>query len=417
MAQAMKGFRLKPVGSNKRLLAGLLFLVASSAFAQGSAAERTFSPYVSHLTAENRNNLVRLSWIDSSDARGPVYIFRSTRPFSETVPLEAGPIQVSYGIQSYVDETEGFGTVYYFVVASDVQGWRYDTFILYTNTATVNFSAVPEEEAAQVQLVETQRAGDSVITGLTAHAQGEGVIVSFVVNGVDRNKLLYRSTQPIRRVQDLLDSLMRSGISSPFIDYPAPGSSYYYAIVFEDDILRRGVEIQPGRNATVEAVEIAGKAQGIAPTIRAIPLPSLSVYKASPGSDFYSELPSPALPQAGGNAETAMRGQFAPSPLKRPRAFARDLEAPEGGEESILRSIVQGPFVRREWQNAREQLLRFLAFPRSRALEARAHFYLGQTYYYSGRNRDALLEFLVVQSTYPNEANEWIEVVLTGFTK
>ncbi|MDR0475266.1 MAG: hypothetical protein LBH43_16540, partial [Treponema sp.] len=206
-------------------------------------------------------------------------------------------------------------------------------------------------------------------------------------------------------------------IGSPFIDYPAPGSSYYYALVFEDDISRGVLKIQPGRNATVEVAEIAGKAQGITPAIRAIPLPSLSVYKALPGSDFYSELPSPVPPQAGGNAGTVRREQSAPSPLKRPRVFARDLEAPGGDEESILRTIVQGPFVRREWQGAREQLLRFLALSRSKALEARARFYLGQTYYYSGRNREALLEFLVVQSTYPDEASEWIEVVLAGFTR
>jgi hypothetical protein len=417
MVQAMKGFRHKPAGSSKRFLAGLLFFMASSAFAQDSAAEKAFSPYVSHLAAETRNNLVRLSWIDSSDARGPVYIFRSTHLFSDTSGLR--PTQVNYGSQLYVDETDGFGTVYYFVAASDVQGQRYDTFIPYTNTTTVVFSQAPRgEPAVPIQAVETLRAGDSVISGLMAHTQGEGIIISFALSGTGRNPVLYRSNQPIHRVQDLLSSIIvQTGISSPFIDYPAPGSSYYYALVFEDDITGGVLEIQPGRNATIEAVEIAGKAQENTPLARAIPLPTLSIYKASPGSDFYSGLPSPASPLLVENLETTRKEQPAPPPLKRPRVFARDLESPGGGEESILQTIVQGPFVQREWQSARDQLLRFLALPRSRASEARAHFYLGQTYYYNGRNRDALLEFLIVQSTYPDEANEWIEAVLGAFSK
>jgi hypothetical protein len=140
----------------------------------------------------------------------------------------------------------------------------------------------------------------------------------------------------------------------------------------------------------------------------------LTVNKTSPASDFYSNLPSPApLREETARAlDTVQRPQPGPPPVKRPRVFARDLEAPSGGEEAILRTIVQGPFVKREWQSARDDLLQYLSLPRSTAAEARARFYLGQTYYYSGKNREALIEFLFVQGRYPDESNEWIEAVL-----
>jgi TolA-binding protein len=46
-------------------------------------------------------------------------------------------------------------------------------------------------------------------------------------------------------------------------------------------------------------------------------------------------------------------------------------------------------------------------------MEARARFYLGQSHYFSGSYREALIEFISVQSLYPVEANEWIQEILS----
>jgi TolA-binding protein len=99
-------------------------------------------------------------------------------------------------------------------------------------------------------------------------------------------------------------------------------------------------------------------------------------------------------------------------PLRKPRVFNQDLETPAGGEEHTLRSIVQGSFSRKEWESARDELIRYLALPRSSLPEARARFYLGQCYYFTGAYRESLFEFLSVQSIYPAEAAEWIRPVL-----
>ena len=404
--------------ANIRYAAGLLFFLAVyGVYAQNSGPDqRIFSPFVSQLTAETRNNLVRLSWIDSRDARGPVYIYRSLRPMDSTSLSVIRPVVIPYGTQYYVDETEGEAVSYYFAAASDVNGQRYDIFIPFTNTVVAGSSALswPDNTAGRPytppSLSET-RPNAADISGLNAYADGERAIISFTTGTDMKNVVLYRNTQPIRRIQDLLSAvIIKSGNSSPIIDYPAPGFAYYYALLFEDDISRGTVDVRPGKNATVYPVEIAGKAQ-LAPEIRSMPLPAMTVQKTAVDGN-YIQIPNPVPAPAPKAADNTQQSKPEAPPLKRPRVFARDLETPSGGEESILRTIVQGPITRRDWQEARNQLMQYLSLPRSAATEARARFYLGQSYYFTGQNREALIEFLFVQDRYPGEAAEWIEAVL-----
>ncbi|MDR1278784.1 MAG: hypothetical protein LBK02_08535, partial [Treponema sp.] len=389
-------------------------------FSQTDSEDLIFAPFISHLSVEVKNNLVRLSWQDSPDVRGAVYIFRSLRPLEPgPVPGNIRPVEVPYGAQSYIDETEGAGTVYYFVAASDEQGTRYDIFIPYTNTILVSTNG-PEEVLPLTASEQNLRPVESGIFGLEARVAGEGVIISYRVANQGKNTVLYRSVQPLQNTADLLRAvIVQSGLIVPFTDYPVPGIPYYYAVIFEDELIRGNVGIYPGHNATIQPVEIpsgAGRAglPGSQQAIRSMPLPLISINKAVPGSDRYSESPSqsPLGPDAAKAVASIPRVKTNPPALKKPRAFSRDLEAPAGGEEAQLRHIVQGPFVKRDWQNAQAELLRYLSLPRSGPSEARARFYLGQTYYFSGNNREALIEFLMVQTQYPEETKEWINAIL-----
>jgi hypothetical protein len=391
-------------------------------FPQSGPEDSIFAPFVSRLSAETKNNLVRLSWQDSQDARGPVYIFRSSQPF-RAGPLSGDlkPVEVPYGTQSYVDETERGGTVYYFAAASDGQGRRYDVFIPYSNTIPVNTAGSSGDTFTPAPAAETEhpiRPGESGIFGIEAKVEGEGIIISYRFADGNKNTILYRSVQPLRTTADLLRAvIVQSGVRVPFTDYPAPGISYYYAAIFEDDLIQGNVEIVPGRNATVQAAAIppgGGMGPGTQGAIRSVPLPLISISNAVPGTDSYSEIPTPVPlgPEAAKAVGDIKKIKANPPALKKPRAFRRDLEPPAGGEESPLRSIVQGPFVQEDWQTCRTELLRYLSLPRSGTVEARARFYLGQVYYFSGSNREALIEFLMVQSQYPGEANEWIAAVL-----
>jgi TolA-binding protein len=73
---------------------------------------------------------------------------------------------------------------------------------------------------------------------------------------------------------------------------------------------------------------------------------------------------------------------------------------------------VQGSFGSRNWDRAAEELKRFLDLPRSGKGEHKARFYLGQCYYFAGKNREALFEFLTAQEQFPGEASPWVQAVL-----
>jgi TolA-binding protein len=151
-----------------------------------------------------------------------------------------------------------------------------------------------------------------------------------------------------------------------------------------------------------------------------MPLPLISLYTAVPGAEGLSEPPpptplSPEAAKALGTIQAPRKTR--PEPVRKKRAFDQDLEAPAGGEEYPLRSIVQGSFTKGDWKNAIEELLHYLSLPRSRSSEARARFYLGQAYYFSGAFREALFEFLFVQPYYPEESKEWVQAGLAALVK
>jgi hypothetical protein len=423
------------------LFLGLLLILKAALYSQdtsGSPAapqaggtDSIFVPFVSRLQGEIKNNLLRLSWIDSPSVRGPVFIYRSAVPVEEISPASRGrPIEVPYGAESYIDEIEGPGMLYYFVAASDEWGQKYEIPIPFGNSIGIQVSEqgmdmaplqvpgqpqVPAQAPAPPPPVE-----EPAIRSIAASVEGDKVIITFRA-GEEKRPVLYRSVRPLREAGDLLNAvIVQPGIVSPFTDYPVPGIPYYYAVIPEADITGGSLRIIPGLNATIRSVEVAaGQRPGLRePGIRSLPLPQISLQTAAPGMNAFNETP----PRIELSPEAAkVLGNIPPSgnkagPLKKPRAFNQDLETPAGGEEYILRSIVQGSFSRKEWETARDELLRYLALPRSSLTETRARFYLGQCYYFTGAYRESLFEFLSVQSGYPAEAAEWIRSVLEMLT-
>jgi hypothetical protein len=388
----------------------ILFLAVSA----GLYAQNGASPVVSQIKAEARNNLIRLTWVDSPDARGPVYIFRSTRPFTGTIPANIRPVIVRYGEQYYIDDSDDISNLYYFIAASDTAGRRYDVIIPHTNSTNVNLSAA--EAQAEPAAPEPQAEPVQGISNLRAVQDGERVVISFDVTGQRKNAVLYRSAHPVRRPQDLLDAvIVRSGFDSPFVDFPVPGISWYYVLIFEEEISAGRMGITPGVNATVSAVTIS-EDRIAERALRPIPLPVMTLGNAAPESYFLPEASGQA-PLSEGTARMLRNTEMpakAPHAPRKPRIFTIDLQAPSGGEDSALFQIVNEYFVRRDWEGARTGLLHYLSLPRSKDVEARARFYLGQTLYFTGNYRGALFEFLTIRSLHPVEANIWIDAILSA---
>jgi hypothetical protein len=399
-----------------------LFAIASFFLAVSlSAQDGVFAPFVSRLTADVKNGLVRLSWIDSPDAKGPVTVYSSDNPIN---PLTVGsapekePIQVPYGAQFYIDETD-YTIRHYFVAASDEDGKSYYLSIPFNNILMVNmqdFLETRQDEPAPTVAAVTVDADFS----LRAFIQGENIAVSFNPSGYS-DLVLYRSIQPIRRMEDLSNAVViHEDAASPLIDYTIPKISYYYAIVPQEILASGYVKIIPGNNATISPVIAPlsqyGLGRGSNAFMRSIPLPIMSI-PALIGRYTVSDAPPHVLSPAAERALMDIKETEKPMVTKKPRAFKKDLEAPTNGEESALCYIMQNAFAKRDWITAREQLVRFLTLPHAADVEARARFYLGQAYYFLDMPRESLFEFLMIRREYPQEASEWINAILRILTE
>jgi hypothetical protein len=416
----MKSNKISPVpGLTWGLVLLSLFVglfCSGRVFPQESPEARVFAPFVSRISAEVRNNLIRLSWVDSEDIRGPVYIYRSIVPFDEAhPPFRIRPIEVPYGVQSYIDEQENSGTLFYYIAASDILGQRYDIYLPYNNTISVTLRNL----LGQLEETQNLNPAASGIFSLEAVVQGDGVIIRYRTVDGTKDTVLYRSVRPIKQIGDLLSAvIVQSGFNPPLTDYPVPGIPYYYAVIFEEELTTGRVGIFPGYNATLTAVEIpVGRYRVGLPDsredIRSMPLPQISLYTAVSGTGVFSDTPvSIELSREAARTVAGLGASRPPKPEKLPRVFAQDMEVPAGGEDYTLRSIVQGPFIKQDWNGTREALISFLSLPRSEAAEARARFYLGQSSYFSQNSRDALFEFLMVQPYYPEETGAWIQATL-----
>ncbi|WP_461248176.1 tetratricopeptide repeat protein, partial [Treponema sp. R6D11] len=287
------------------------------------------------------------------------------------------------------------------------------------NSASLN-PLQSQEEAAAIAEAERLEAAEKAqgVYNLKARQDGERIIITFDKEDKDRNAILYRSMQPITRSHDLLNAvIVQSGIGSPFVDFPVPvpGLTWYYAVIYEDEIASGNMGIKPGTNATVTPVSVTSE-QPVESNLRPIPLPVLTLRNTVPESYFMTEIPEQVTLSA--TSENILRGTRMPSKaplkLKRPRVFSVDLVAPTGGEESALFQIITEYFVTFKWEEARISLQHYLSMPRSKDIEARARFYLGQTLYYTGKYRESLMEFMSIRSLHLAEANKWIDAVLSA---
>ncbi|MDR2767812.1 MAG: hypothetical protein LBB82_05745 [Treponema sp.] len=411
------------VKKNCRLgLTALFCVLGIGAFAQD--ANEIFAPFVSGLEAEVKNSFIRLSWTDSPNVKGPVFVYRSDEPFTG---LQAAnlprPAEVAYGTGSYLDEADRPGTIYYFIAASDEWDRKYALAIPYTNTVSVvveleNVAAYFRDTPSSPSGFPAPQAASPPgnIRGLSAKAEEGRIVLNYEGADAQKNAILYRSVSPIRRQEDLLQAvIVKQRISSPYIDYPVPGIAYYYAVIYEEE-LGVGV-IRQGVNATAAPVRVsAGSSQPALPAPetgpRSMPLPQISLN----GLDGSGTTAVPLGPEAAA-AAASLAPRSTGTGKRGPVVFPEDLETAAAGEEYQLRSIVQGYFSLSDWSRAGEELRSFLALPRSKQNTAKANFYLGQTYYFQGSNREALFALLAAQDLFPGETAPWIQAVLGQITQ
>lgn len=271
---------------------------------------------------------------------------------------------------------------------------------------------------------------------------------------------IYRSTMPISSAAELAQlsplALLPSG-SISYTDSPTDGRDYYYAVVsrikdvdasYKDAGVFSGEDAQelyydedfdpplaaeegrllavilPGMNATLAGARATpASPSGDRPDADDS---SQSTKKSARGDMRRQPLPYLEMPGSraddGGRqiseaAEQAAKGLVssrteAASPAAQqlaPHIFAEDSVSPSGGDEYLLYEVLQRSFVQGKYSSATALLERFLAQNRGTAVTQRAHFYLGQAYYFCGDYPRALQQFLKVENAYPPLAARWID--------
>lgn len=363
------------------------------------------APVVSGLVAGVSGQTVTLAWIQAPGIDGENIILRSDRPITaanyETAE-KRGVLPVT--ATTFTDTIEDGKDYYYAILSRDASGAEYKFFIPASNSLLVGVTTGKIEEPAKI----------ATFSGFDAIQKDDSILVAWTATIRKKNLILYRSTSPFSGMASLPQAIVVASFvdtGSPYIDYPVPGVSYYYAIVDEDSLRTGNVTFVPGANTNAISVEIPagiGKIQRpLLPVLRPMPLPYLN---PSREADV-----TPA--KFSQDTERIVRALTVPAattaPVERePYVFKSDLSSSSSGEEYSLRKIISTSFAARAWDKSISELNDFLSIRRSEITQTRAHFYLGEAYYFSKNYRQSLLEFLLAEDRYYNQSREWIQYVL-----
>ena len=420
----------RPAARRRRALLCVALVLGAPLWAQQAAspaADATTTLFVSRLNAEPVDYQVKLSWIDPPNARGTCLVYRAPAEIT-TQNIGAAPLvgKVSSGTQYFVDTPPDRNGYFYAVLFQDSDGTAYPLIIPFrnkTSAAVAPTSTAPEEKLA------------AAITGIKAvlTTGRDSIAISFSTSNPGRDLLLFWGTAPLAVPEDLVRATSTVALNAGTTRYmlaALPGVDYWFAVL-DTGLYKLGqAPLVKGANVTAQPVQVpvgSGSISLRAPAAerRAVPLPSLALnFGVQSGAALpSSEVPDlPAERKVSPDTEKAI-GQLL-SPLPRAAAFRpspqvlrSDLTPSPNGEIARLQEIVQGPFLGGDMAGAQKKLDDFLSLPRTPEIEARARFYLGQVYFIQGRERDALLEFLLAQDSFYQESETWIEACFERLEK
>ena len=264
--------------------------------------------------------------------------------------------------------------------------------------------------------------------------------------------LLYRSLRPIASASDIQAMAPIASLpagTSTYQDSVSDYREYYYAVIsmtrtgyheqtdlFYDEELDIKPEsgpqtayivVLPGVNATVDGTRAKSPVAEIQGTetlsesakeklynkdeLREQPLPLIDILSAEEKhkSVISKNAELSALALVGGKQTHAKQ------PLLEPYIFEADLVSPTGGDEYLLFEVLRTTFIQKNYIASISALKRFLAQNRSKAVTDRANFYLGEAYYFSGRYKYALEQFLYLEDTYAPLSRRWIESTIEHY--
>lgn len=390
----------------------------------GAEEELTvFAPFVSRLRVGVRDPQVRITWRDSEELEGGVY--RVLRSNTEIVAANVDEAQIvariQPGIETWLDTPPEPGAYHYAVLAESADGTVHSILVPFRNKTI---------EPVRVTRFETEEERAAIIQNLRAAVQDNGVTLRFASSRGGRTIAVYRSTAPIRTVEDIGNATFIHEFDSSqgrFVDFPVPGIDYYYSVLDARLIERGTAEVDPGNNSTEAAVRIALRrrddlsvAVSPAAQTRRAPLPiiqpSAMTAAIRPSTEVIphqgvAQPVSPVTEQAIRNLmrQTREAERFTPTATILPE----ERTVRGVGAARTLAQIIDDTFLTRRYEEAETLLANLLELPLSPEFARRVRFYRGQALYFTGNEERAFLELLSAsQGNLYEHTRPWIDGIL-----
>ncbi|MDZ7793434.1 MAG: hypothetical protein U5P10_06985 [Spirochaetia bacterium] len=373
-----------------------MFLISS----QSLSANETFAPFVSGLSVTMQENSVTLSWRSAPEEIEIYEIFRSTEPFNEENFNEARKIgTVSKDITAYTDYPPSTDNYYYAVLGRKNEDTLYKLFIPYRNITMSPVAVVRTESLDEVT---------AKISQLQAKRIQDSIQLQFDTSKPARKVIVYRSSSKIESEQDVVTAQALSTFTSgeeSYTDFPLGGIKYYYAVIDAEAARAGAYDFVLGENALEEPVELPVGTQ-IANGSRRVenritPLPYLLLNKTdSTATEILSKSPATLDEQTISIwkrlekriAAEKTDGSASPDILPIDRNAKTD-GANKQLAELVGKSFPANPDDQAAWQNAEKQFAAFFDVSRTDKVLSRAHYYMGQVYYFQGNYKQAFLKF------------------------
>ncbi len=388
------------------------------------ANEAVYAPFASRFRVAVGDSSVRLTWRDATSDVEVYRVYRHDEEITDETFAEATLVgTVAPGEETFVD-TPGPGSHHYAVLAENEAGSVFRVFIPFRNK-----TIEPIRFAEETTPAEEEEETEAKVTGISAEREDDTVSVSFDAQPAEQELILFRSSKPIDSA-DSLGQATRIATTTvgeaPVTDYPVPGVNYYYG-VFTSQSLEEGTpRFEAGVTVTDSPVEIPLTASRTTlPSFEASPrspnpLPFLRLSREfEQGQRVLPRNPaglivSVPLDSSTNDSIDAVMESLPSSAddAVETAVLPEDRKPADKGPESALSSIVDGAIAREDWTEAEHLLDNLLSTPLPESVESRAHFYLGQTYYFTDRPRKAFFEFLLAEQDYYVATQPWIDTVL-----
>jgi len=387
-----------------------------------AADDQVYAPFARRLRVALKEPQIRISWEDVSGIAASYLIYRHTEEISDDNFSNAVLVaEVAKTESFYTDVPADAGSYFYAVLLKDNSGNVYNYLIPYRNKTV---SAVVINKALET-------GGDATeLTNLLAQIKLRSIEVSVLSSRNNRTTSIYRSASPILNFNDLQKALViNSGMggSLSFIDYPVPGIPYYYAAVDSDAAKTGVVTLVPDKNTLKNPVEIPLTTQdsglvklpGSRP-VRAFPLPDLNQIL---GESLLPSRTSVTLEPALAKRVQQLSTRFSASipktelPLASLLPSDKTLSGSLKGNAATLEEILKTSFTNKKYEDSADKLSKLLAIQIGSELRIKTYFYMAQSKALSGREKEAMLDFLYIRDDLTEYTKPWTDAILKRLQK